>query len=60
ILGIEGAAWASTVAYSLEAVIMLAFFRRLSGNGLWESTVIRRDDLRDYARILRRAFGRGR
>jgi O-antigen/teichoic acid export membrane protein len=57
-IGIEGAAWASTVAYSLEATIMLLFFRKLSGRGILESTVIGADDLRLYLRILGRVFGR--
>jgi O-antigen/teichoic acid export membrane protein len=59
-IGIEGAAWASTAAYSLEAAIMLVFFRKLSGRGVWESTVIGREDIGLYVRILRRALGRGR
>jgi O-antigen/teichoic acid export membrane protein len=58
VLGIEGAAWASTVAYSLEAVVMLLFFRRLSGRGLRESTLIGIDDVRLYRRILARLLGR--
>lgn len=32
--GIEGAAWASTVAYSLQAAVMLGFFRKLSGRSV--------------------------
>lgn len=59
-LGIEGAAWASTVAYTLEAAIMLAFFRRLSGRGIWESIVIRSEDVALYGRLLRRLLGRAR
>jgi len=56
--GIEGAAWASTIAYTVQSVVMLVFFRRLSGNGIIESTVIKPEDLRLYweqirSRVLR-------
>lgn len=56
--GIEGAAWASTVAYSLQSLLMLVFFRRLSGVGIRESLFITHDDLARYAKLLRSRFGR--
>jgi O-antigen/teichoic acid export membrane protein len=59
-VGIEGAAMASTVAYSLEGAIMLVFFRRLSGCSMRESTLIGTDDVRLYVRILKRVLGRGK
>ena len=59
--GIEGAAWASTTAYSLQSVLALIFFRRLSGNGFAESLLLRREDLRLYrAAVLERLGKRGR
>ncbi len=57
--GIEGAAWASTVAYTLQSVIMLAFFTKLSGCGLAETVLIRREDLALYGGLLRKILGRG-
>ena len=52
--GIEGAAWASTTAYTLQSALMLAFFRRLSGRGLAETIFIRREDLVLYGGILKK------
>jgi len=44
--GIEGAAWASTISYTLQSVLMLVFFRKLSGVSLREALVPGRDDVR--------------
>jgi len=55
--GIVGAAWASTVAYTLQALVLLGFFRKLSGRGLAETIVIQREDLELYARMLKARFG---
>lgn len=52
--GIAGAAWASTVAYTLQSALMLAFFTKLSGCGIAETIFIRRDDLRLYGSLVRR------
>ncbi len=52
--GIEGAAWASTVAYSLQSVVMLFYFKRFSGRGIAESVLVRGEDLRAYADALTR------
>lgn len=52
--GIEGAAWASTIAYSLQSVVMLVYFRRFSGCGISESLFVRGEDLRAYAEAFRR------
>jgi len=57
--GIEGAAWASTVAYTLQSVLMLAFFTKLSGCGLAETVLIRREDLALYAGLVRKLVRRG-
>jgi len=57
--GIEGAAWASTAAYTLQSALMLAFFTRLSGCGLRETVLIRREDLALYGGLIRKLLGRG-
>lgn len=58
--GIEGAAWASTAAYTLQSAVALVFFRRLSGNGFAESLIIRREDVRLYrAAVMGRLRKRG-
>ena len=57
--GIEGAAWASTVAYTLQSILMLTFFTRLSGCGLAETVIIRREDLVLYGRLVGKLLGRG-
>lgn len=57
--GIVGAAWASTAAYTLQSVLMLVFFRKLSGKGVLESTLVRGEDFALYARALRRLTSRG-
>ena len=56
--GIEGAAWASTVAYSLQSLLALFFFTRLSGNGFAESLLLRGEDVRLYRAALLERFGR--
>jgi len=58
--GIEGAAWASTVAYTVQGVFMLSFFRRFSGCGLAESLIVRGEDFRAYGDLARRVLRRGR
>lgn len=58
--GIEGAAWASTAAYTLQSVLMLVFFRRLSGRGLAECLIVRGEDLALYGRIVARFLRRDR
>jgi len=57
-LGIEGAAWASTVAYTTQSVAMLGFFRWLSGRGIAETVLARREDFELYGRVLRKLLGR--
>ncbi|MFH1690606.1 MAG: polysaccharide biosynthesis C-terminal domain-containing protein [Candidatus Eisenbacteria bacterium] len=58
--GIEGAAWASTIAYTFQSALMLAFFTRLSGCGLAETVIIRREDLALYGGFVRKLAGRVR
>lgn len=59
-MGIEGAALASTVAYSLQSVVMLGVFTRLSGRGLLETVLVRGEDFVRYGEIARGMLGRGR
>jgi O-antigen/teichoic acid export membrane protein len=44
-LGINGAALASSVSYSVSAVLTLAVFLRVSGRGLGETLILQRSDL---------------
>ena len=57
--GIEGAAWASTVAYSVQSGLMLVFFVRFSGCGVAETLLVNREDFALYAGLLRRLTTRG-
>ncbi|MFH1502711.1 MAG: polysaccharide biosynthesis C-terminal domain-containing protein [Candidatus Eisenbacteria bacterium] len=57
-MGFEGAAWASTAAYSTQSVFMLAFFRRFSGRGVMETVFLRGDDFRAYGELLKRLLRR--
>ena len=50
--GIVGAAWASTVSYTLQSVVMLVFFRKLSGVGFREALIPKREDVRLVAGFL--------
>jgi O-antigen/teichoic acid export membrane protein len=56
--GLEGAAWASTAAYSIQSVLALIFFKRLSGNGFAESLIIRREDVRLFRAAVFRRLGK--
>jgi len=51
--GIVGAAWASTISYTLQSVLMLIFFRKLSGVGFREALVPGREDVRLMAGFIR-------
>jgi O-antigen/teichoic acid export membrane protein len=57
--GLVGAAWASTIAYSTQSILMLVFFRRFSGCGIVETVFLRREDFRAYGELLRRLVRRG-
>ena len=50
--GIAGAAFASTVAYTITTIIILAYFMRISGNSLFDTIMIKLQDLRIYAEVL--------
>jgi O-antigen/teichoic acid export membrane protein len=52
--GIVGAAWASTVAYALQAVLMVAYFRTVTGVSPAQLLVPRREDVDAYLGLIRR------
>jgi O-antigen/teichoic acid export membrane protein len=56
--GIEGAAAASSVIYTIGSAVALAIFVRESGNSVWESLVIQPEDFRLYAKLISGAYGR--
>jgi O-antigen/teichoic acid export membrane protein len=58
--GIVGAAWASTISYTLQSIVMLVFFRRLSGVGFREALVPGREDVRLMADFLKGLLRRRR
>jgi len=51
--GIAGAAIASSISYSVTAVLTLLVFRRISGRGFTETLIIRRGDVRLVVSSLR-------
>jgi len=51
-MGIAGAALASTISYTLSALVVLAAFMRISGNSLFDMIVIKPRDLRIYTGAL--------
>jgi O-antigen/teichoic acid export membrane protein len=57
-LGISGAALASTISYSLATVLLLVAFRRHSGIPLMEVVRVRRTDFEFYARLVTRLLVR--
>ena len=50
--GISGAAFASTIAYSLATIIIIAIFTKISKKSLSEILLIKPQDFRDYHRIF--------
>jgi O-antigen/teichoic acid export membrane protein len=56
--GIEGAAAASSIIYTIGSAVALAIFVRESGNSVWESLVIQPEDFRLYAKLISGAYGR--
>jgi O-antigen/teichoic acid export membrane protein len=55
--GIHGALAATALGYAAEAAVSVAVFRHLSGAGLLETLLVRREDLRLYGRRLGVALG---
>lgn len=63
-IGISGAALASTISYSLTALVVLVAFLRISKNSLFDTIVIKPRDLKIYTEVLAKgrslAFGEDR
>ncbi len=57
-IGLEGAAWASTVAYTVRSLAMLAFFKKVSRRSIVETVLVQREDLPLFAAVLKRALRR--
>jgi len=51
-LGVPGAALASTLAYTATIVVMVTYFRRLTGVGLAEMFAVKRGDLAAYRTVF--------
>ncbi len=58
VLKINGAAIASSIAYSGSAMLAMHYFSKLSGQRWWAPIALGRDDFRLTASYARRAFGR--
>jgi O-antigen/teichoic acid export membrane protein len=60
--GIAGAAFASTMAYSLATSVVLIVFLKISGNSLIDSLIIKKPDIQTYIlpklKRLQNAFGK--
>lgn len=52
--GIKGAAIASSVAYTTSLIMTLVWYRRLSGQGIWDALIVRASDVSLYGDFLRR------
>jgi O-antigen/teichoic acid export membrane protein len=53
-LGIVGAAWASTVAYGLQGLLVLVYFWRVTGVRPARLLIPRPEDVEAYRRVMRR------
>ena len=51
-IGIAGAALASTISYTVTAIIVLIAFMRISGNSLSDTIIIKPQDFRIYTGLL--------
>ena len=56
--GIEGAAVASSIAYTVALVATVYWYRRESGRGIAEALLWRPSDIGYYTAALKRALGR--
>jgi O-antigen/teichoic acid export membrane protein len=56
--GIEGAAAASSIIYTIGSAVALAIFCRESGNSVWRSLVVQPEDFRLYGKLISGAYGR--
>lgn len=58
--GIEGAAVASSTAYTATFGLSLFWYRRLSGRSVWTALIVRPEDARTYVSVARAASSRVR
>lgn len=56
--GIVGAAWSTTISYSLSFLILLGIYRKISENSLGNILLIRYQDLQFYKMLLKRIISR--
>jgi O-antigen/teichoic acid export membrane protein len=49
--GISGAAFASTVSYTVTAIVTLVLFTRISGNSWFDTIVVKGEDLKTYMKL---------
>jgi O-antigen/teichoic acid export membrane protein len=56
--GISGAALASTISYSITAIIMLIAFLKISKNSLLDTILVKPQDLRIYTSVISKASSR--
>jgi len=56
--GISGAAAASSIAYSLQALVVLRYFVKVSQNRISDTLIVRREDFRVYRQFLRESYQR--
>jgi len=52
-LGIMGAAWASSIAYTINLIITLNIYCRISGNYVLDVILIKKSDLKIYINFLK-------
>ena len=50
--GISGAAFATTVAYTIATLLVINFFTKISNKSYFEILVIKKQDLQEYRKIL--------
>jgi hypothetical protein len=55
---VEGAAIASSIAYTFSLVATLAWYRKVSGGSIAGALLIRPSDAEMYAGVVRRVLGR--
>lgn len=57
--GIVGAAWASTLAYTVQTVALVGIYRHVTGVAWHDLVVLRREDIDVYKRWLRKRWNVG-
>jgi len=51
-MGIVGAAWASSVSYTITTIVVLIAFMKISKNSLFDTIIIKPQDLKAYSDVL--------